>query len=79
MVNYIVDLTYVRTSPDGKSGLEVLMLIIEHSLLPTLDESQRIVAGPLIADLVRKVPLITIHLTYVIRPVEKCNLIYQPC
>ena len=45
-----------RTSSDGKTGLEVLMMIIEKSLLPSLDESQRILAGPLIADLVQKVP-----------------------
>src|SRR5215471_7539456 len=51
----IVELADVRTSSDGKSGLEVLMLIIEKSLLPSVDESQRILAGPLIADLVRKV------------------------
>ena len=51
----IVEFTDVRTSSDGKSGLEVLMLIIEKSLLPSVDESQRILAGPLIADLVRKV------------------------
>jgi hypothetical protein len=52
---FIVELTDGRTSSDGKSGLEVLMLIIEKSLLPSVDESQRILAGPLIADLVRKV------------------------
>ena len=45
-----------RTSSDGKSGLEVLMMIIEKSLSPAIDESQRILAGPLIADLVQKVP-----------------------
>ena|SRR5947207_253276 len=52
---WIIEFADVRTSSDGKSGLEVLMLIIEKSLLPTVDESQRILAGPLIADLVRKV------------------------
>jgi hypothetical protein len=45
-----------RTSSDGNSGLEVLMMIIEKSLSPSIDESQRILAGPLIADLVQKVP-----------------------
>lgn len=44
-----------RTSSDGKSGLEVLILIIEHSLSPNMNEAQRIIAGPLIADLVQKV------------------------
>lgn len=39
------------------------MLIIEKSLLPSVDESQRILAGPLIADLVRKVHLTTLFLT----------------
>jgi hypothetical protein len=32
------------------------MLIIEKSLDPSLDESQRILAGPLITDLAIKVP-----------------------
>jgi hypothetical protein len=44
-----------RTSSDGKSGLEVLILIIEHSLSPNMSETQRILAGPLIADLVQNV------------------------
>jgi hypothetical protein len=48
-------LTDDRTSPDGKSGLSVLIMIIEKSLSPNMDESQRILAGPLIADLVQKV------------------------
>jgi len=43
------------TSSDGKKGLEILMLIIEKSLNPLLDESQRILAGPLITDLAVKV------------------------
>ena len=43
------------TSSDGKRGLEILMLIIEKSLNPLLDESQRILAGPLITDLAIKV------------------------
>jgi hypothetical protein len=47
--------TNLRTSSDGKSGLEVLLLIIEKSLLPSIDESQRILAGPVIADLLQKV------------------------
>src|SRR5436190_21740940 len=55
MVHLLKIVVYFRKSSDGKSGLEVLMLIIEHALRPTTDESQRIVAGPLIADLVRKV------------------------
>jgi len=33
------------------------MMIIEKSLVPSLDESQRILAGPLIADLIQKVPV----------------------
>jgi hypothetical protein len=45
-----------RKSSDGKSGLEVLMLLIERGLNPSMDESQRILSGPLIADLVQKVP-----------------------
>lgn len=45
----------VRKSVDGKSGLEVLMLLIERGLNPALDESQRILSGPLIADLIQKV------------------------
>lgn len=46
---------------DGKSGLEVLMLIIENGLNSTsLDENQGILAGPLIADLVQKVSLVQI-------------------
>ena len=44
-----------RKSSDGKSGLEVLMLLIERGLNPSMDESQRILSGPLIADLVQKV------------------------
>jgi len=47
--------TDFRNSSDGKSGLAVLMMIIEKSLSPDVDESQRILAGPLIADLVQKV------------------------
>jgi hypothetical protein len=47
--------TDIRTSSDGKSGLEVFILIIEHSLSPNMSEGQRILAGPLIADLVQKV------------------------
>jgi hypothetical protein len=50
-----------RTSPDGKTGLEVLMLIIENGLDPTIDENQGILAGPLIADLLQKVPLCRPH------------------
>jgi len=34
------------------------MMIIEKSLVPSIDESQRILAGPLIADLVQKVNLL---------------------
>jgi hypothetical protein len=66
-----------RTSSDGKSGLAILMLIIERSLLPTTEESQRILAGPLIADLIQKVisPNLITPLTY--RQAEKFNLIYQ--
>jgi hypothetical protein len=45
-----------RTSPEGKMGLDVLMLIIEKGLTPTGDESQTILAGPLISDLIQKVP-----------------------
>lgn len=44
-----------RTSSDGKSGLEVLMMLIQDSLLSVADENQRVLAGPLIADLVQKV------------------------
>jgi hypothetical protein len=46
-----------RKSSDGKSGLEILMILIERGLDPSMDESQRILSGPLIADLVQKVPL----------------------
>jgi len=44
-----------RKSKDGKTGLGVLMIIIEKSLSTEIDESQRILAGPLIADLLPKV------------------------
>ena len=68
------------TSSDGKSGLDILMLIIEKSLDPSLDESQRILAGPLITDLAVKVmpsrthPAIVLN---VVRQVGKSNLIYR--
>ena len=52
------------------------MIIIEHSLLPTIDESQRIAAGPIIAYLVQKVPPQRNYRTNS-RQVEKFNLIYQ--
>ena len=46
-----------RSSTDGKSGLEVLLMIVEKSLSPSIEESQRMLAGPLIADLLQKVCL----------------------
>jgi hypothetical protein len=44
-----------RKSSDGKTGLEVLMMVIEQGLNPSLDESQRVFSGPLISDLLQKV------------------------
>jgi hypothetical protein len=44
-----------RKSTDGKTGLGVLMMIIEKSLSTEIDETQRILAGPLIAELLQKV------------------------
>jgi hypothetical protein len=46
-----------RKSPEGKTGLEVMLLIVEKSLSPDLDENQRVIAGPLISDLLQKVIL----------------------
>lgn len=57
-VLWSVDRIDSRKSSDGKSGLEILMILIERGLDPSMDESQRILSGPLIADLVQKVPLI---------------------
>jgi hypothetical protein len=48
-------ITNSRTSPDGKSGLEVLMLIIDTGLAPGVDENQGILAGPVIANLLHNV------------------------
>ena len=44
-----------RKSSDGKTGLEILMMVIEQGLNPNLDESQRVFSGPLISDLLQKV------------------------
>jgi hypothetical protein len=63
-----------RTAPDGKTGLEVLLLIIENGLNPTIDENQGILAGPLIADLLQKVPP---EFSVNTRRAEKCNPIYK--
>lgn len=74
MVCFFFQCVNDRTSTDGKSGLEVLMLIIENGLNSTfLDENQGILAGPLIADLVQKVFLVHV---LIFRRVEKYNLIY---
>ena len=53
------------------------MMIIEKSLSPNIDESQRILAGPLIADLVQKATQFEILSNY--RQAEKSNLIYLSC
>jgi len=45
----------IRSSSDGKTGLEILMMLIQDSLLSVADENQRVLAGPLIADLVQRV------------------------
>jgi len=65
------------------------MLLIERGLNPSMDESQRILSGPLIADLVQKVPyslsfdlcchpyLLFVYGADLFRQAEKFNLISQ--
>lgn len=74
MVVFSQDGGNVRKSVDGKSGLEVLMLLIERGLNPALDESQRILSGPLIADLIQKVTV-----PYIPEPANSYSEAWKVC